>query len=108
VTLNAGFTLGKEQGPFGSLRARYFSPRPLTEDFADVRARESLQVNARVGYRRKNWEVAVDCLNLLNRRDNDIEYFYDSQLPGEAAPVFDHHVHPVEPRMLRLTFTVRW
>jgi outer membrane receptor protein involved in Fe transport len=108
VTLNAGFTLGKEEGPFGSLRARYFSPRPLTEDFADVRARESLQVNARVGYRRKNWEVAVDCLNLLNRRDNDIEYFYDSQLPGEAAPVFDHHVHPVEPRMLRLTFTVRW
>lgn len=108
VTLNAGFTLGKEEGPFGSLRARYFSPRPLTEDFADVRARESLQVNARVGYRRKNWEVAVDCLNLLNRRDNDIEYFYDSQLPGEGARVFDHHVHPVEPRMLRLTFTVRW
>jgi hypothetical protein len=31
-----------------------------------------------------------------------------SQLPGEGAPVFDHHVHPVEPRMLRLTFTVRW
>ncbi|MBK8094759.1 MAG: TonB-dependent receptor plug domain-containing protein [Verrucomicrobiaceae bacterium] len=108
VTLNAGFTLGKAEGFFGSLRARFFSPRPLTEDFADIRARESLQVNARVGYRRKNWEVSLDCLNLLNRQDNDIEYYYDSQLPTEAVPASDHHVHPVEPRMLRVSMTWRW
>ena len=95
---------------FGSLRARYFGPRPLTEDYADIRARESLQVNARVGYRRKNWEVALECLNLLNRADNDIAYSYESQLttdPG-GVPVEDRHVHPIEPRMLRVSVTWRF
>jgi hypothetical protein len=107
-SLNAGFTLGREEGLFGSLRVRYFGPRPLTEDYADIRARDSLQVNARVGYRRKNWEVALECLNLLNRADNDIAYYYESQLATEAAPVEDRHVHPIEPRMLRVSVTWRF
>jgi hypothetical protein len=34
---------------------------------------------------------------------NDIQYFYESQLLGETAPVADRHVHPAEPRTLRLT-----
>jgi len=106
-TLNAGITLGGPEGFFGSLRGRYFAPRPLHET-EDVQARESFQVNARVGYRRKNWEVALDCLNLLNRSDNDIEYYYPSQLQGEAAAVADRHVHPIEPRMLRLSVTWRF
>lgn len=106
-TINAGITLGGAEGFFGSLRGRYFGPRPLNET-VDVEARESFQVNARVGYRRKNWEVALDCLNLINRSDNDIEYYYDSQLPGEAAPVFDRHIHPIEPRMFRVSVTLRF
>lgn len=104
-TLNAGITLGGAQGFFGSLRGRYFGPRPLSET---VEARESFQVNARVGYRRKNWELAVDCLNLINRSDNDIAYLYSSQLPGEAAPVSDVHLHPIEPRMFRVSLTWRF
>lgn len=106
-TFNAGITLGGKTGFFGSLRGRYFGPRPLHEDL-DVRAKESFQVNARIGYRRENWEVAVDCLNLLNRGDNDIEYFYDSQLATEGAPVSDRHIHPIEPRMLRVSMTWRF
>ena len=39
----------------------------------------------------------------LTDRYNDIEYFYASRLPGEAAPVADRHMHPAEPRTLRLT-----
>lgn len=105
-TLNAGITLGGAQGLFGSLRARYFAPRPLSETL-DVKARESFQVNARLGYRRNNWEVALDCLNLINRSDNDIAYYYDSQLRSEAAAVSDVHVHPIEPRMFRLSVTWR-
>lgn len=106
-TLNAGITLGGAQGLFGSLRARYFAPRPLSETL-DVKARESFQVNARLGYRRNNWEVALDCLNLINRSDNDIAYYYDSQLRSEAAAVSDVHVHPIEPRMFRLSVTWRF
>lgn len=107
-TLNAGITLGGREGFFGSLRGRYIAPRPLHESI-DVQARESFQVNARIGYRRQNWEVALDCLNLLNRADNDIEYYYDSQLANEpGGPVFDRHIHPIEPRMFRVSVTWRF
>lgn len=106
-TFNCGITLGGAQGFFGSLRARYFAPRPLHETI-DIKARESFQVNARLGYRRANWEIALDCLNLLNRSDNDIAYYYESQLRTEAAPVSDVHLHPIEPRMFRLSVTLRF
>jgi len=48
-------------------------------------------------------ELTLDVFNLLDRQLNDIEYFYESRLPSEAAPVADRHVHPAEPRTLRLT-----
>lgn len=108
LTLDTGITLGKREGFFGSLRSRYFGPRPLIED-GSVESRQSWQVNARVGYRKNDWEVAVDCLNLLGRDDNHIEYFYPSRLPGEpAAGVDDIHLHPAEPRTFRVSLTRRF
>jgi TonB-dependent Receptor Plug Domain len=105
LTMNTGITLGKEEGFFGSLRSRYFSPRPLIEN-GSVESRQSWQMNARVGYRKNDWEVAVDCLNLLGRKDNDIEYYYNSRLPGEAVGgVADIHLHPAEPQTFRISVT---
>jgi outer membrane receptor protein involved in Fe transport len=95
--------MGKAEGLFGSLRSRYFSPRPLIED-GSVDSRASWQMNARLGYRKNDWEVSLDCLNLLGRNDDDIEYFYASRLPGEAAGgVDDIHLHPAEPRTFRIS-----
>ncbi len=107
ITLNTGLTIGQSEGLFGSLRSRYFSPRPLVEDGSSD-SRQSWQVNGRIGYRKGDWEVALDCLNLLGREDNDIEYYYESQLQGEAAPVGDVHLHPVEPRTFRISLTRRF
>jgi hypothetical protein len=98
---------GSEPGWFLGARARIFADRPL-EESNTFTGRDSVMVNGTVGYRRKNWEAAVDCLNILNRADNDIEYYYDSQLPGEGAPVSDVHLHPVEPRMFRFRVTYRF
>ncbi|MES2657222.1 MAG: TonB-dependent receptor [Verrucomicrobiota bacterium] len=107
-TLTTGITLGKEEGFFGTLRSRYFSERPLIEDGSE-NSRQSWQVNARVGYRKNDWEVALDCLNLLGRDDNDIEYYYASRLPGEpAAGIEDVHLHPAEPRTFRISLTRRF
>ena len=106
-TVNAGIAIGKKEGFFGSLRGRYFTPRPLIED-GSVESRASFQVNGRLGYRKDDWEIAVDCLNLLDRKDNDIEYYYESQLPGEVAPVGDVHFHPAEPRTFRVSVTHRF
>jgi hypothetical protein len=108
LTWTAGITAGRAEGFFGTLRSRFFSQRPLIED-GSVDSRQSWQVNARIGYRKNDWEVAVDCLNLLGRDDNDIEYYYASRLPGEAAVgVEDVHLHPAEPRTFRISLTRRF
>lgn len=108
---SGGVTLGAQQeedGFFASLRARAFARRPLIEDNS-VKGKSSFLVNAGIGYRYKAWEAALECLNLFDREDNDIEYFYTSRLPGEAAAgVDDIHFHPTEPRMFRLRLTYKF
>lgn len=109
--VNAGMTVGAqgdEPGVFGTLRARAFGRRPLVEDNT-VKGRETFTVNASLGYRTARWEAVLECLNLLDRNDNDIEYFYTSRLRGEPLGGFDDvHFHPAEPRMFRGRFTYRW
>ena len=97
-------TLGNETGWFGALKARYFGPRPLIEDDS-VHSLSSLIFNARAGYRFDNGlKLQLDVLNLFNAQTNQIEYYYLSRLPGEPIDgVADRHVHPTEPRAVRLT-----
>ena len=92
------------RGPWsGSLRLRYFGPRPLTEDNS-VRSSASVGLNGRLAYQiDKTLRVELEGYNLANRRDSAIDYYYASRLPGEAQPVDDIHFHPVESRSLRLT-----
>ncbi|MGE9270372.1 MAG: TonB-dependent receptor [Verrucomicrobiales bacterium] len=105
IVVSTGLTFGQDRGWFGALRSRYFSARPLTADKA-IESEDSFQVNARLGYRWERCELALDCLNLLDRQDNDIEYYYTSRLPGEAAAgIDDIHLHPTEPRTFRATVT---
>src|SRR5205807_5007568 len=103
---SAGLTYA--EGPWsGGLRARYFGPRPLIED-SSQRSGSSTLVNAKVGYAvTKQIRLGVEVLNMLNRRVDDITYFYESQLRGEAAPVADKHFHPAEPRTLRLSLMLQ-
>ncbi|MCW5667498.1 MAG: TonB-dependent receptor [Piscinibacter sp.] len=94
----------RELGPWSaSIQWRYLGSGALIEDNS-VRSSSSLTTNLRLGRRlTPKAELTLDVFNLFDRRVNDIEYFYESQLPGEAAPVADKHVHPAEPRTIRLT-----
>ena len=108
TTANLGITLDA-WGPWSAaFRLRYFGPRPLLED-GSVQSASSLTGNLRVGYRvdARN-RLSLDVFNVFNTRSNDIEYFYESRLKGESAPVWDRHVHPAEPRMLRLSWSHRF
>jgi hypothetical protein len=96
---------GNDNGFFAGARVRCFANSPL-EETNTVKGRDSLMVNATVGYRHNSWETAVDCLNLLNRSDYDISYFYQSN-PG-TGPIDARHVHPIEPRMFRFRVTYRF
>jgi hypothetical protein len=108
VAFSAGVTAGKATGPYGSLRARYFSQRPLTAD-ESVMSRDSLVFNARAGYRQEKWDVYVELLNVFDSKANDIEYFYESRLPGEpVGGIADTHYHPMEPFTVRTGVAVHW
>ncbi len=89
-----------------TLATRYIGSGPL-EATNSVRSRPSLTTNLRLGYQlNKQVAFGLDVFNLFNRRNEDIQYFYESQLPNEAAPVADRHVHPAEPRSLRWSMKV--
>jgi outer membrane receptor protein involved in Fe transport len=107
-TANLGVTVDA-LGPWsGALRLRYVGTRPLVEDNS-VRSGDSVLLNLRVGYRLSaRTRLTLDVFNLLDRRNSDIEYWYASQLAAEGASVDDRHLHPAEPRSLRLTLMHRF
>jgi len=99
----------RELGPWSAtLQLRYLGPGALVEDNS-VRSHSSVLTNLRVSRQLgTSAELTLDVFNLFDREVNDIQYFYESQLPGEAAPVADRHVHPAEPRTARLSLQVRF
>ena len=91
-----------------SLQLRHLGPGALIEDNS-VRSFASTTTNLRLGYQfSRNVEATLDVFNLFDKKANDIQYYYESQLAGEAAPVADRHVHPAEPRTARLTLAMRF
>jgi hypothetical protein len=104
---SVGVALQHPSGWFGGARFRHFGAAPLVEDNS-VRSDPTTLVNLELGHRYKRFAVSLAAYNLFDSHDNDITYFYESQLPGEGAPVEDRHFHPVEPRTLRLTVETRF
>lgn len=92
----------------GGIRLRYLGEAPLTEARLP-RSESTFLMNAQASYRfTPNLSVTLELLNVLDSDDRDITYFYESQLPGEAAPVEDIHFHPVEPRSVRVSIHARF
>ena len=94
----------RELGPWSaSLQWRYLGAGPLIEDNS-VRSIPAISANLRLARKLgARAELTVDVFNLTDRQVNDIQYFYESRLPGEADAVADRHVHPAEPRTVRVS-----
>ncbi len=104
----AGATVEAPCGFLGSVRTRYFGPQPLIEDNSAT-GPSSLNFDARLGWNFKNVQVAVDVLNVFDKKNNDITYYYPSRLAGEPLEgVNDFHIHPAEPRTVRVSVTYRF
>ena len=104
----SGITLHDLKGFSGSLRLRYFGPRDLTSD-GIYRSNATALLNAEIGYQiNKTWRVSAEFLNLLNRRDHDIDYAYTSQITPTATPAFTDVFHPVEPFQVRFGLHYRF
>ena len=102
--LAAGVSVDSLGDVFGSIRLRYFGPRPLVEDDS-VRSEASTTVNLMLGYELvRGLRAQVEIFNLFDARVSDIAYSYASRLPGEpAGGVEDVHFHPTQPRSARFS-----
>ena len=100
----------RDFGPWsGSMGVRYIGAAPLIEDNS-VHSTSSLTTNLRINRKMTNdLDIALDVLNLANRKNNDISYHYASRVAGEpVAGVDGLHVHPAEPRTVRLSAKMRF
>ncbi|HEV2720290.1 MAG TPA: TonB-dependent receptor [Thermoanaerobaculia bacterium] len=106
---SCGLALANAGRITAALRYRYFGPRPLIEDNS-IRSRASETFNAESAVTlTPRLTLGVDVLNLTNARASDVDYFYTSRLAGEPrGGVADVHLHPLEPRALRLRLDARF
>ena len=97
--ISAGINFQPNDQFFAHLRHRQFADYPLD---GGARAAGSSMTNLRLGYEvNDSLQLSLDVLNLFDSDDHDVEYFYESQLAGEPAPVEDNHYHVFEPRAVR-------
>jgi hypothetical protein len=97
-------------GPWsGSIGIRYIGPAALIENNT-VQSSPSVTANLRVSKKiNSSTVVTLDVLNLLNRHNNDIAYYYNSRLKGEPlGGVDDLHLHPSELRTFRLSAKIKF
>jgi hypothetical protein len=103
VVISSGATVHDYEGFTSSLRLRYFGPRYLTSDGL-YQSSQTVSLNGEVSYRfNKKWHVTAEFLNMLNRKDADIDYAYVYQIAPTAAPAFGRVTHPTEPFLARFT-----
>jgi hypothetical protein len=109
VVISSGITVHDYAGFSSSLRLRYFGPRDLTSD-GIFRSNQTVMLNGELGYQiKKKWRVSTEFLNMLDRKDSDIDYAYESRVIPRLTPggtpigpsVFTRVAHPVEPFQVR-------
>jgi TonB dependent receptor len=102
VVASAGATMHDYKRFSASLRLRAFGPRNLTSD-AISQSKATVLLNAEVRYRiSRKWSFVVQALNLLNRKDHDIDYAYTSRITPTGDAAFTDVFHPVEPLQVRV------
>jgi len=101
LVVSSGVTMHDYKRFSASLRLRAFGPRDLTSD-SIYRSNATVLLNAEARYRiTKKWGFVVEALNLLNRKDHDIDYAYTSRITPTGDVAFTDIYHPVEPFQLR-------
>ena len=99
----------RDMGPWSaSLGIRYVGAAPLVENNS-VQSSSTLTTHVRIGRRiNADLDVSLDVLNLTNRANNDISYAYASRVSASASSQEGIHVHPAEPRTVRMNARLRY
>ncbi|HEY1883109.1 MAG TPA: TonB-dependent receptor [Candidatus Cybelea sp.] len=122
VVTAAGVTVDKPDYA-ASLRLRYFGPRVL-DQAGDAVSAASVTYNAQGTWKtHRGYDIVADVFNIFNAQTDDVEYYYQSWLPQDAAnPAFarnpavnpalggggvnDYYFHPGEKRTVRLSIII--
>jgi hypothetical protein len=97
----------KNLGPWsGGLGFRYLGREPLSSDNV-IQTGGYGEWNGDAHYTfGGNWNVGLGMYNILGSRASAAEFWYIDRLPGEPATgAADVHLHPLEPRTVRLTLS---
>jgi outer membrane cobalamin receptor len=99
----------RDMGPWSaSVGVRYIGAAPLVENNS-VQSSSTLTTNLRISRRvDTNLDVSLDVLNLANRANHDISYYYASRAASMPASQDGIHVHPAEPRTFRVNARLRY
>jgi outer membrane receptor protein involved in Fe transport len=85
-----------------STRLRHLGPYPLLEDNSERAGSENV-VNLRAAWKRGNWMLYGELLNVFDGNGKDIVYWYETYLPAiDAAPAEGRVSRSEEPRTVRL------
>lgn len=106
--VTGGITAAVTQRSTGEVTLRRLGPAPLIEDNS-ARSKPSTLTNLLYRYHFDHCSLTLEVLNVFNRHDDDITYYYTSRLPGEPDEgVDDIHFHPMEPRTVRVGVKIPW
>jgi hypothetical protein len=102
-TLSAGITKILSENSSFTFRLRHFGDAPLLEDNS-IRKDGTTLVNFSLSIPFYDDHLTFEILNLLDAKDNDISYYFESKLADEVSGIEDIHFHPVESRAFRLSY----
>jgi hypothetical protein len=107
--ISAGAVVNLPYNLFATARIRHFGDVPLNEDNT-ANAGDTTLLNIGAGYEIERVKLEVDVFNLLGSKANDIAYYYNYRTKNNPNPngVQDIIFHPVEPRMVRGSITVKF
>ena len=97
---SSGLTAMHESGLGLDLRMRVLGDR-AAEETCCTELQGYVVWNLGIRYERGPFAATLSVENLFDEEYRSAEFFYESQLPGEAAPQGDFHFVPGNPRSLR-------
>ena len=95
-----GLTFKLANGLNGSLRYRYTGRRPATED-GSVYSEGYYITDVVIHYTKKKYELGISAENIFNTKWAEAQFYDESQLRNETAPVMDFHNTPGTPFYLK-------
>jgi outer membrane receptor protein involved in Fe transport len=103
LTLSSGVTSLWRNGSSATLRLRHFGGAPLTEDNSITKDGTTL-LNFAMSIPFAEDQITFEILNILDAKDSDISYYFESRLPQETEGSKDLHFHPVESRAFKISY----